>query len=155
MGIRTIHLRTGIVLSPSGGMLGTVLLPFQLGAGGRLGSGRQYMSWIDLDDHVGLILHILRTPDLRGAVNSTAPNPVPNASFTAALGRALGRPTILPAPALAIRTLLGEMGEELLLQGQRVIPQRALTTGYHFLFPDLEDSLAHQLGRVTEDSPQS
>jgi len=155
VGIRTVHLRTGVVLSPSGGVLGTVLLPFQLGAGGRLGSGRQYMSWIDLDDHVGLILHILRTPDLRGPVNSTAPNPVPNASFTAALGRTLGRPTILPAPALAIRTLLGEMGEELLLQGQRVIPQRALTTGYHFLFPDLEDSLAHQLGRVTEDSPQS
>jgi len=148
VGIRTVSMRTGIVLSPQGGMLGTILLPFNLGLGGRLGSGRQYMSWIDLDDHVGLILHVLRTPELRGAVNSTAPNPLPNASFTGTLGRVLGRPTVIPAPSLAIRALLGEMGEELLLSGQRVLPQRALSSGYAFLFEDLEDSLRHQLGRA-------
>jgi uncharacterized protein len=147
MGIRTVHLRTGPVLSPRGGLLGTILLPFNLGLGGRLGSGRQYMSWIDMDDHVALMLHVLRTPELRGAVNATAPNPVPNASFTAVLGRVMGRPTVLPVPAAAIRILLGEMGRELLLSGQRVLPQRVLSTGYRFLFHDLEDSLRHQLGR--------
>ncbi len=150
VGIRTVHLRTGLVLSPSGGVLGTILLPFKLGLGGRLGSGRQYMSWIDLDDHVGLILHVMGTPELRGAVNSTAPNPVPNASFTNTLGRVLGRMTILPAPALAIEALLGQMGRELLLQGQRVLPEKALTSGYAFLFEDLEDSLRHQVGRIEE-----
>lgn len=156
VGIRTIVLRTGIVLSPRGGMLGTVLLPFNLGLGGRLGSGRQYMSWIDLDDHVGLMLHLVRTTGVRGPVNATAPNPVPNASFTGTLGRVLGRPTVLPAPSLAIRGLLGEMGEELLLAGQRVMPQKALSSGYTFLFQDLEESLRHQLGRwEKEDTPAS
>ncbi len=151
VGIRTVHLRTGLVLSPSGGVLGTILLPFKLGLGGRLGSGRQYASWIDLDDHVGLILHLLGTPEVRGAVNSTAPNPVPNASFTDTLGRVLGRMTILPAPALAIEALLGQMGRELLLQGQRVLPEKALSSGYAFLFEDLEDSLRHQLGRTGDE----
>jgi uncharacterized protein len=150
VGIRTVHLRTGIVLSPRGGVLGTVVLPFQVGVGGRLGSGRQYMPWIDLDDEVGLILHILRTPELRGPVNAVAPNPVPNASFTNVLGRVLKRPTILPAPSIAIRAVLGEMGKALLLEGQRAVPQRALSSGYAFLFPDLEDSLRHQLGRTHE-----
>lgn len=147
VGIRTLFLRTGIVLSPEGGMLDTVQLPFRLGLGGRLGSGRQYMPWIDLDDEVGLILHLLRTRELRGAVNATAPNPVPNAAFTTVLGRVLSRPTLLPAPALAIRAVLGEMGDALLLSGQRAVPQRARGTGYDFLFPDLEESLRHQLGR--------
>lgn len=147
VGIRTLFLRTGIVLSPEGGMLNTVQLPFRLGLGGRLGSGRQYMPWIDLDDEVGLILHLIRTRELRGAVNATAPNPVPNEAFTTVLGRVLSRPTLLPAPALAIRAALGEMGDELLLTGQRAIPERARGTGYRFLFPDLEDSLRHQLGR--------
>ena len=153
-GIRTVHLRTGIVLSPAGGVLGTLLLPFQLGVGGRLGSGRQYMSWIDLDDHLGLILHALRVPEVRGALNATAPNPVPNAAFTDVLGRVLGRPTVLPVPALAIRTLLGEMGEELLLQGQRVSPELALRSGFTFLRPHLEDALRFQLGRE-ESSPEA
>jgi len=148
IGIRTVHLRTGIVLSPAGGMLGTVLLPFQVGVGGRIGSGRQYMSWIDLDDHVGLIHHIIRTPAVRGAVNSTAPNPVSNASFTGVLGRVLSRPTVLPLPSPAVIALMGEMGRELLLTGQRVLPERALASGYRYLFPDLEDSLRHQLGRA-------
>ncbi|TVP77589.1 MAG: TIGR01777 family protein [Gemmatimonadales bacterium] len=146
-GIRVVHLRTGIVLSPRGGVLGSVLLPFRLGVGGRLGSGKQYMPWIDLDDEVGLILHALTRGDVRGAMNATAPNPLPNAAFTDVLGRVLGRPTLLPVPALAIRSLLGQMGEELLLAGQRALPRVATETGYSFLRPDLEDSLRFQLGR--------
>jgi uncharacterized protein len=146
-GIRTVHLRSGVVLSPAGGVLGTVLLPFQLGVGGRLGSGRQFMSWIDMDDELGLILHAIQRGEVRGGLNATAPNPVPNASFTDVLGRVLGRPTLLPVPALALRALLGEMGEELLLKGQRVLPEQALRTGFTFFRPHLEDSLRFQLGR--------
>jgi uncharacterized protein len=148
VGIRTVLLRTGMVLSPAGGALPVMLPAFQMGLGGRIGSGRQYLSWIDLDDHVALILHALRTPSLRGPVNATSPNPVPNASFADVLGRVLGRPTVIPLPSLAVRALLGQMGDELLLGGARVVPQRARETGFTFLFPDLEDSLRHQLGRT-------
>jgi uncharacterized protein len=154
-GIRTVLLRTGVVLSAEGGMLGTVLLPFKLGVGGRLGSGRQYVSWIDLDDHLGLILHALANPGVEGAMNSTAPNPVPNAAFTDVMGRVLGRLTLLPVPGFAIRSLLGEMGEELLLQGQRVVPAKARATGYVFLRPELEDSLRVQLGRFEGKDPDA
>ena len=147
VGIRTVLMRTGVVLSPAGGMLGTVLLPFGLGLGGRVGSGRQYLSWIDLDDVTGLVVHAIREAVVRGPMNVTAPLAVTNTAFTDVLGRVLRRPTLLPAPALAVRALLGDMGEELLLWGQRVTPQRALETGYTFQFTDLEDSLAHQLGR--------
>jgi uncharacterized protein len=149
-GIRTVVLRTGIVLSPAGGVLGTMLLPFQLGLGGRLGRGRQYMSWIDLDDHLGLILHAITTPELKGPVNSVAPNPVMNAAFTDVMGRVLSRPTVLPVPSLAIRGLMGEMGVTLLLEGQRGVPAKAKASGYRFLRPDLEDSLRMQLGRFDE-----
>jgi len=152
-GIRTVRLRTGIVLSPAGGMLGTTALPFRLGLGGRIGSGRQYMSWIDLDDLTGLILHALRTPEVHGALNATAPNPVPNATFTDILGRVLRRPTLLPVPTVAVRGLLGQMGEELLLFGQRALPERGLGSGYAFLYPDLEDSLCHQFGKAEEPAP--
>ena len=150
-GIRTVFLRTGPVLSPRGGVLGSMLLPFRMGMGGRVGSGRQYLSWIDLDDQVALIHHALNSADLNGPVNATAPNPVPNASFTDVLGRVLGRPTIVPLPSFAVRSLLGEMGRELLLEGARVHPERALASGYRFLFPDLEDSLRHQLGLEEPD----
>jgi len=145
-GIRTVLLRSGVVLSPAGGALGTMLLPFQAGVGGRVGNGRQYMSWIDLDDEVGLILHALSTPGLSGALNGTAPHPVPNGAFTDVLGRVLGRPTLLPVPALGIRALFGEMGETLLLESARVVPRKAEETGYAFLLPGLEDSLRYQLG---------
>ncbi len=150
-GIRTVYLRSGMVLSPAGGVLGTILLPFQMGLGGRLGSGRQFTSWIDLDDEVAVILHALVTSELRGPVNATAPHPVPNSAFTDILGRVLGRPTILPVPSLAIRLALGEMGEELLLSGARVLPERLRATGYEFLYPELEGSLRHQLGREEEE----
>ncbi len=149
-GVRTVSLRTGMVLAPSGGALGTMLLPFQLGLGGRLGSGRQYVSWIDRDDHLALILHCLQESEVHGPVNATAPHPVPNATFTGTLGRVLGRPTLVPAPAFALRTLLGEMGEELLLSSVRAIPRKAQSTGFHFAREGLEEALRHQLGRIEE-----
>ncbi len=149
-GIRTVVLRTGIVLSPAGGVLGTMLLPFLAGVGGRLGRGRQYMPWIDLDDHLGIILHALANPSVRGPVNSVAPNPVTNAAFTDVMGRVLSRPTLLPVPSLAIRGLMGEMGQVLLLEGQRAMPAKAEATGYAFLRPDLEDALRMQLGRFEQ-----
>ena len=154
-GIRTVRLRTGLVLSSAGGVLGTLLLPFRLGLGGRIGSGRQYQPWIDLDDETGMILHALRNPAVKGALNATGPSPVPNAAFTDVLGRVLGRPTLLPVPALAIRAALGEMGTELLLSGQRALPSRALESGYRFRFSDLEDSLRHQLGRPLDSSGET
>ncbi len=150
-GIRVVTLRGGVVLSPAGGALGKMLLPFRVGLGGRLGSGRQYLSWIDLDDMVALILHCVRTPGLSGAVNATAPNPVTNDTFTSALGRVLGRPTIVPVPALAVKAIFGELGDEALLQGQRALPLKALDSGFAFACEGVEDSLRFQLGRVAPD----
>ena len=146
-GIRVVNLRTAMVLSRTGGALGTMLLPFQVGIGGRLGSGRQYVSWIDLDDHVGMILHAIATPSLSGPVNATAPHPVPNSTFTSILGRVLGRPTLIPVPGLAVKALFGEMGEALLLHGARVLPDKAQETGFEFRYEGLEDSLRFQLGK--------
>jgi uncharacterized protein len=151
-GIRTVKLRTGPVLSPSGGVLGTMLLPFRTGLGGRLGSGRQYFPWIDLDDHTYLILHALVNDQVTGPMNATSPSPLSNAAFTDALGRVLNRPTLLPVPALAIRGILGEMGRELLLSGQRAFPERALRTGFQFRCEGVEESLRHQLGRTEDDT---
>jgi len=146
-GIRVVTLRTGMVLTPQGGALGTMLLPFKLGLGGRLGSGRQYVSWIDLDDEVGLIYHALATEAVKGPLNATAPSPVPNSTFTDTLGRVLGRPTLIPVPALGVKTLFGEMGQALLLDGARVVPHKAEKTGFRFRYPSLEESLRFQLGR--------
>ena len=150
-GIRVAHLRTGMVLSEQGGALGTMLLPFKIGIGGRLGSGKQYVSWIDIDDLCALILHIIRTDTLRGPVNGTAPYPVPNSAFTASLGRVLGRPTVIPVPSLAVKALFGEMGKELLLAGARIQPEKALRSGFDFQFPAIEDSLRFQLGRPADE----
>ena len=149
MGIRVVHLRTGLTLTPEGGALGTMLLPFKIGVGGRIGSGRQYVSWIDHDDLLSMILHVIHDTSIRGPVNATAPYPVPNATFTGALGRVLDRPTLLPVPSLAIQALFGEMGKEMLLNGQRVQPAVAEETGFEFRYPGLEESLRHQLGRET------
>ena len=145
-GVRVVLLRTGLVLSPAGGALGTMLLPFKLGIGGRLGSGRQYVSWIDHDDPVALILHAITTPSVRGPINGTAPHPVPNATFTTVLGRALKRPTLVPVPSLAVRGMFGEMGKALLLEGARVIPEVAARTGFRCDMEGLDESLAFQLG---------
>lgn len=146
-GIRVVRLRQGVVITPEGGALEQMLLPFKMGMGGRLGSGKQYFSWIDLDDLLGLILHALFDETLKGPVNATAPNPVTNAAFTDALGRVLSRPTVLPVPALALRAAFGQMGKEALLEGQRVIPSAMEKRGFRWYYEGVEDSLRFQLGR--------
>jgi len=148
-GIRVVRLRIGIVLSPAGGALASMLLPFRLGFGGRLGSGNQYMSWISIDDLVGVVLHTLVTDGLRGAVNAVAPTPATNAEFTRVLGHVLRRPTLLPVPAAAARLAFGEMADDMLLAGARVVPQRLLETGYRFRHAGLETALCRVLGRQT------
>ena len=146
-GIRVVHSRTGPVLSPKGGVLARLLLPFQLGLGGRIGSGRQWFSWIALDDAVGGLSYMLRDTTLRGPVNLVAPNPATNAEFTRALGDVLGRPTIAPVPGAAIRLAFGEMGADTILASQRVMPQRLLEAGYQFRHPQIEEALRFELGR--------
>lgn len=145
-GIRVVNLRIGIVLSPFGGALAKMLPPFRLGLGGRLGSGKQIMSWIALGDLIRLVVFALERSELAGPVNATAPQPVSNAEFTKTLGRVLGRPTVLPVPTLAVRLLFGEMGDTLLLQGCPVLPQRARTAGFKFEHPALEGALRAELG---------
>ena len=147
-GVRVVRLRMGVVISPAGGALGQMLLPFKMGVGGRLGSGKQYFSWVDLDDAVGAILHCLMTPELSGPVNVTGPNPVTNATFTSVFGRVLGRPTVLPVPSLAVRAVFGQLGQEALLWGQRVMPAKLEKSGFRFLYEGVEESLRFQLGRA-------
>jgi uncharacterized protein (TIGR01777 family) len=146
-GIRVVNLRFGMALSPRGGALQKLLLPFRLGMGGRIGDGRQFTSWIALDDAVGAIHHALCEDALHGPVNAVAPNPVSNAEFTRTLARVLRRPTLLPVPAFAARLAFGEMADALLLAGARVMPARLQASGYRFRFPDLESALRHLLGR--------
>lgn len=145
-GIRVVNLRTGMVLSAAGGVLPRMLLPFRMGLGGRIGSGRQFMSWIDLDDLVGVIFHALTCDTLAGPVNAVAPNPVINLEFTRTLGRVLRRPTFFCVPAWALRLALGEMADELLLASARVAPARLAASGYVFRYPELEGALRHVLG---------
>ena len=147
-GIRVVTARIGIVLSPTGGALAKMLLPFRLGLGGMIGTGTQYLSWVTLDDVLGAIHHALITDTVRGPLNVTAPQPVTNSEFTATLGRVLGRPTVLPLPASVARLLLGEMADELLLSSARVMPQKLLDTHYPFRHPDLEGALRHVLGKA-------
>lgn len=146
MGIRVVNVRIGIVLSPGGGALGKLLTPFSLGAGGVVGAGTQYMSWIALDDLIGLIHFAMFTESLRGPLNATAPAPVTNADFTRELGQVLHRPTVLPLPEFAVRALFGEMGQTLLLGGVRVEPRAALNAGFEFLHPTLEGALRAEMG---------
>lgn len=150
LGLRVAALRTGIVLDARGGALRRMLPPFRLGVGGRLGSGRQWMSWITLDDVVALYLFVLERTDVSGPVNAVAPAPVTNADFTRALGRALGRPTLLPAPALVLRMALGELGG-LLLEGQRVLPRVAAAAGFEFRHPELSPALAALTADLDEE----
>jgi uncharacterized protein (TIGR01777 family) len=140
-GIRTVLLRTGIVLSAKGGALAKMLLPFKLGLGGRVGDGCQWMSWIDLQDMVGAIHHILKTDLLQGPVNMVAPKPVTNAEFSKTLAGALSRPAIFPMPPFVIKLLFGEMGETVLLGSQRVEPTKLIASGYPFRFRELRASL--------------
>jgi len=144
-GIRVVNLRIGVVLAADGGALAKMITPFKFGLGGKIGSGRQYMSWIEIDDVVGAINHVIANESLRGPVNAVAPNPVTNAEFTATLGKVLSRPTLFPMPAFAARLAFGEMGDELLLGSTRVYPKKLQESGYKFRFNQLEPALAHLL----------
>lgn len=146
-GIRVVHLRIGVVLSQKGGALAKMLLPFRMGVGGRLGDGHQYMSWIELDDLVSIVVHALDQAELRGPVNAVSPQPVTNDEYTATLGRVLRRPTVLPMPAFAARLAFGEMADELLLASIRVVPAVLQRSGFDFARPTLEAALRHALGR--------
>ncbi len=145
IGIRTCLLRTGIVLGKGGGALSKMLLPFQLGLGGKIGDGKQWMSWIHLDDLVGIILYCITDDKLTGAINGTSPNPVTNQEFTKTLGKVLKRPTILPMPKVIIKLLMGQMGEELLLAGKKILPMKVSAAGYHFQYQQLEQALINSL----------
>lgn len=145
LGIRVVLARFGVILAKHGGALAKMLLPFKLGAGGRLGSGKQWMSWITLDDVVGATRFAIENGTVRGATNVVAPNAVQNAEFTEALARRLGRPALLPAPAFALRLALGEMADALLLASQRVKPQVLEKLGYRFLHADLPAALGNVL----------
>jgi uncharacterized protein (TIGR01777 family) len=147
-GIRVVHLRTGIVLAAEGGALKKMLTPFKLGLGGKIGSGRQYMSWIDIQDHVNVILHCLMRDSARGPVNSVSPAPVTNSEFTDKIGKVLGRPTIFPLPAFVARGLFGEMADALLLSSQRVEPEKLEAEGFNFRYRTLEESLRHVLKKT-------
>ncbi|MEZ6102273.1 MAG: TIGR01777 family oxidoreductase [Pirellulaceae bacterium] len=144
-GIRVVNLRYGMLLSKRDGALAKMLLPFRLGLGGPIGSGRQWWSWLDIADAVGVILHAARTDSLHGPVNAVAPEVVTNAEFTRSLAKAVHRPAFLPMPAFAARLALGEMANDLLLASLRVVPQRLQETGYQFEFPKLDESLASLL----------
>ncbi|PSK90534.1 hypothetical protein CLV63_12268 [Murinocardiopsis flavida] len=141
-GIPVTLLRSGIVLAAEGGLLGTVLPLFKAGLGGRLGSGTQYISWVALADEVGAIRFLLEHPEIDGPVNLTAPEPVTNAAYTAAIGTALGRPTPLPVPGFAMRAALGGFADEAALVSQRAVPQRLLDAGYSFTAPDIGSALS-------------
>ncbi len=143
--IRVVHMRFGVVLDPVGGALAKMLVPFRLGLGGPIGTGQQYMSWITLDDAVGVVQHALTTDTLQGPANAVAPNPVTNREFTKTLGRVLRRPTMFPMPGFAARLVFGEMADELLLSSTRVEPRRLLAAGYGFRYPELEGALQHLL----------
>ncbi|MEO7660348.1 MAG: TIGR01777 family oxidoreductase [Pyrinomonadaceae bacterium] len=142
-GVRTVLLRTGIVLSKDGGALATMLTPFKLGIGGVVGSGKQWMSWISLDDEIAIINYAIENEKIRGAVNAVSPNPVTNHDFTKTLGDVLYRPTFLPLPEFAVSMVFGEMGDALLLASTKVIPKRLQDAGFEFKFPDLKPAIEH------------
>jgi uncharacterized protein len=144
-GVRVVHPRFGVVLSAQGGALAKMLLPFKLGLGGRLGSGRQWMSWISLADAVAALLFLVDSPELAGPFNLTAPEPVTNSAFTRALARAVHRPAVLPAPAFALRLALGEMADEALLASARVLPARLTAAGFSFAHATIDQALAAAL----------
>jgi uncharacterized protein (TIGR01777 family) len=141
LGIRTCLLRTGIVLGKGGGALKKMLLPFKLGLGGKIGSGKQWMPWIHMDDMIGLIDLCINNDNISGPINCTAPNPVTNLTFTEALANTLNRPAIFPMPAFMVNLLMGQMGQELLLSGKNIIPKKALKHGYQFKYEKLDQAL--------------
>jgi uncharacterized protein len=144
-GIRTVQMRTGVVLSKKGGALGKMLTPFKLGVGGKIGDGKQWMSWIDVQDMVGAIHHVLKSDLLQGPVNMVAPKPLTNEEFTQTLASVLSRPAIFPVPAFVVKLAFGEMGETVLLGSQRVEPTQLVMSGYPFRFSNLRASLENIL----------
>jgi len=140
-GIRTVHIRTGIVLSPLGGVLQKMALPVKLGVGGVVGNGQQYMSWVSINDMINMIEFIMENNSLNGPVNMVSKSPVTNYTFTKTLGKVLGRPTLFPMPAFIARLLFGEMADALLLSSSRVYPAKLEAEGYKYINPDLEDAL--------------
>jgi uncharacterized protein (TIGR01777 family) len=140
-GVRTVQMRLGVVMSGEGGALQKMLPPFRLGLGGRLGDGRQWWSWVSVDDVAGAILHVLNHAELQGPVNTVAPQPVTNADFTKTLASVIKRPALFPMPAFAVRLVFGEMGEELFLASQRVEPAKLAASGYPFKHPELPRAL--------------
>jgi uncharacterized protein (TIGR01777 family) len=146
-GVRVVNARIGVILSPKGGALAKMLTPFKLGLGGKVGDGRQYMSWVTLDDVVSALAFLVATPTISGPVNLTAPHPATNAEFTAALGRVLSRPTVFPMPAFAARLAFGEMADALLLSSTRVAPAVLQGAGYNFQDPQVDAALRRLLQR--------
>lgn len=140
-GVRTVLLRIGAVLAKDGGMLAKLLIPFKLGLGGPIGHGHQWLSWIDRDDLIRLILHIIATPQLAGPINATAPHPVTNEDFSKSLAHTLGRPCLIRTPATVLRFIFGQMADEIMIEGQKVLPEKALTSGFSFLYPNIHTSL--------------
>ena len=145
-GVRTVNLRFGPIISREGGMLAKMLTPFKMGMGGKIGSGKQYISWVAIDDAVNAIKLALKDESFRGPLNVVSPNPVMNEEFTKTLGHVLSRPTALHMPAFAVRLAFGEMADEMLLTSQRVIPKRLNDAGYEFEYPELEGALRKHLG---------
>jgi uncharacterized protein (TIGR01777 family) len=146
-GIRTVQMRFGVGLSASGGALQAMLFPFRMGVGGKVGNGRQWMSWVDLNDAVGALQHVIKTDTLQGPVNMVAPNPVRNAEFTKTLSSVLSRPAVLPMPAFAASLVFGQMADELLLASQRVAPTKLMASGYVFQQTELRNSLERILNK--------
>lgn len=144
-GARVVFLRTGIVLSKDGGALAQMRTPFGFGVGGVIGSGKQWMSWLALEDMISVIHYALENTSVRGAINCTAPNPVTNETFTKTLGEVINRPTIIPIPEFGVKFVFGEMGETLLLEGARVIPKKLQDAGFSFKHPDLKEAIKKAL----------
>jgi len=144
-GMRVVNLRFGPIFSKEGGMLAKLLTPFKLGVGGKVGSGKQYVSWVAIDDVVSAVMFALENEEIRGGINIVTPNPATNEEFTKAMGKVLSRPTIFAVPEFAARLAFGEMANEMLLSSQRVLPKRLSEAGYQFQYPDLESALRHLL----------
>ncbi|CAI8024913.1 Epimerase family protein slr1223 [Geodia barretti] len=144
LGIRVVMVRIGLVLGLGGGLLTQVLPPFKMGVGGILGSGRQWMSWVHVDDVVGIVLHVLENSEIRGPLNATAPTPVRNTEFTKTLGAVLRRPTLLPVPTFGLKLMMGEFADFVVLS-QNVVPEKTEVSGYEFRYPTLESALRNLL----------
>ena len=148
-GIRVVNIRIGVVMDPSGGILATILPVFKAGLGGKIGNGKQWISWIALDDLLSIILHIISNKHLSGPVNAVSPSPVTNADLTKMLGRILSRLSGIPVPSIVVRKVFGEFADATLLSSARIKPIKLLEAGYEFRFPNLEFALRHSLGKMT------